>query len=130
MIRAIEHMAIAAKDTEGLARWYCDTLGFRVVVAGGSGTIWFVGPPEGEAVVEIVPAADAPRPDRGRNDAGWSHLAFTVSDFDAACADLRAKGVAFDGEPIGAPGERRLAFFFDLEGNVLQLVQRPRPLGG
>ena len=83
MIRAIEHIAIAARDTAGLARWYCDTLGFRAVVDGGPHGIWFVGPPEGAAVVEIVPATAAPRAERERNDAGWSHLAFTVSDFDA-----------------------------------------------
>src|SRR5262245_58973500 len=61
MIRAIEHIAIAAADTAGLARWYRDVLGFRVVVEGTPGGIWFVGPPEGAAVVEIVPANEAPR---------------------------------------------------------------------
>jgi catechol 2,3-dioxygenase-like lactoylglutathione lyase family enzyme len=79
--------------------------------------------------VEIVPATEAPRAERDRNDAGWSHLAFTVSDFDALVERLRAKGVEFAGAPSGAPGERRLAFFLDLEGNVLQLVQRVQPLG-
>jgi glyoxylase I family protein len=129
MIRAIEHIAFAARDTGALARWYCETLGFSVVVEGGSGGIWFIRPPEGEALVEIVPATDAPRAARERNDAGLSHLAFTVTDFDAACDELKAKGVVFDGEPTGAPGERRLAFFFDLEGNALQLAHRPQPLG-
>lgn len=129
MIRAIEHIAIAAKDTAALARWYCDTLGFRAVVEGGPQGTWFVGPPEGQALVEIVPATEQPRADRGRNDAGWSHLAFTVNDFDTVCDALRAKGVTFAGSPTGAPGERQLAFFYDLEGNVLQLVQRPQPLG-
>jgi glyoxylase I family protein len=128
MIRAIEHIAIAAKDTAGLARWYCDVLGFRVVVEGTPGGIWFVGPPEGAAVVEIVPANETPRTENARNDAGLRHLAFTVSDFDAVCADLRAKGVTFVGEPGGMPGGRRLAFFLDGEENILQLVQRPEPL--
>jgi glyoxylase I family protein len=129
MIRSIEHIAIAAKDTAALARWYCDTLGFRVVVEGGPQGTWFVGPPEGEALVEIVRATTAPRTERDRNDAGWSHLAFTVADFDAVVASLTAKGVRFIGDVTGAPGERRLAFFPDGEGNVLQLVQRPQPLG-
>jgi catechol 2,3-dioxygenase-like lactoylglutathione lyase family enzyme len=129
MIRAVEHIAIAAQDTGGLARWYCDTLGFRAVVEGGPQGTWFVGPPESEAIVEIVPATSAPRVARERNDPGWSHLAFTVSDFDAVCDSLRAKGVTFTDPPRGGPGENRLAFFLDLEGNVLQLVQRPRPLG-
>ena len=129
MIRSVEHMAIAAKDTAALAGWYRDTLGFRVVVEGGHQGTWFVGPLEDEALVEIVPATAAPRTERDRNDPGWSHLAFTVTEFDAVVASLQAKGVQFIGDIIGTPGERRLAFFPDLEGNVLQLVQRPQPLG-
>ena len=128
MIRAIEHIAIAAKDTAALARWYCETLGFHAVVEGGQGT-WFVGPPEGQALVEIVVATDALRAERDRNDAGWSHLAFTVSDFDAVVDSLNAKGVTFTGAPSGRPGQQRLAFFLDLEGNVLQIVERIKPLG-
>jgi glyoxylase I family protein len=128
MIRGIEHMAIAAKDTARLARWYCDTLGFHVVVDGGQGS-WFVGPPEGDAVVEIIRANDAQRHERQRNDPGWSHLAFTVTDFDATIRMLREKGVTFTGEPTGGMGEQRLAFFLDMDGNVLQIVDRPKPLG-
>ena len=129
-IKSVEHMAIAAKDTAGLARWYCETLGFHPVVDGGPKGIWFVGPPEGQALVEIVPATDAQRVARHQNDPGWSHLAFTVTDFDDVVASLRAKGIEFTGNPasMGQPGERRIAFFPDLEGNVLQIVQRPQPL--
>ena len=129
MIRSVEHMAIAAKDTAGLARWYVDTLGFQVVVDGGPNGTWFVGPPEGEALVEIVRATETPRHDREQNDPGWSHLAFTVTDFDAVVKSLKDKGVQFSGSmPMGNPGERRLAFFPDGEGNLLQIVQRPTPL--
>jgi catechol 2,3-dioxygenase-like lactoylglutathione lyase family enzyme len=128
MIRAIEHIAFAAQDTAALARWYCDVLDFSVVVDGGSNGIWFITPPEGEALVEIIPANSTARTTRARNDAGLSHLAFTVTDFDRTCEALRTKGVRFDGEPTGAPGERRLAFFFDLEGNSLQIAYRPTPL--
>ncbi len=132
MIRSIEHIAIAAKDTAGLARWYVETLGMRVVVDGGPKGIWFVGPPEGEALVEIVPANESPRAEHTRDDAGLRHLAFTVIDFDAVCNALKAKGVRFVGNMSGTPGsstERRLAFFLDGEDNILQLVQRPQPLG-
>ena len=128
MIRSVEHMAIAAKDTAALARWYINTLGFRAVVEGGDGT-WFVGPPEGEAVIEIIRASEAQPTERARNDPGWSHLAFTVTDFDAVVAALRAKNVTFTGDVQGMPGAQRLAFFLDLDGNVLQIVDRPKPLG-
>lgn len=129
MISAIEHIAIAAKDTAALAGWYRDTLGFRVVVAGPPGGIWFVGPPDSAVLIEIIPAGEAPRAEAGTNDAGLHHLAFTVTNFDAVYQDLKGRGVRFRGDPVGAPGERQLAFFFDLEENILQIVQRPKPLG-
>ena len=99
------------------------------MVDGGPGGTWFVGPPDGAAVVEIVPATAAPRAERERNDAGWSHLAFTVSDFDAVVESLRETGRDVHRRTQRRAGRRRLAFFLDLEGNVLQLVQRPQPLG-
>ena len=128
MIGSIEHIAIAAKDTAGLAGWYRATLGFEVVVDGGPGGIWFIGPPGGGATIELIPASDAPRAERARNDAGWSHLAFTVADFEAARRALAEKGVTFQGEPRQLDDGGWIGFFPDGEGNVLQLVQRARPL--
>ena len=128
MIRSIEHMAIAATDTAALARWYVDTLGFRIVVDGGESGTYFVGPPEGAALVEIIKASGSPRHERARNDPGWSHLAFTVTDFDTAIEDLTAKGVTFTNAPSMSGGGDRLAFFLDGDGNVLQIVSRPQPL--
>ena len=128
MIGSVEHMAIAAKDTAGLARWYCDNLGFEAVVEGGPGGIWFVGPSGGGATIEIIPASAAQRAERARNDAGWSHLAFTVADFAAARQALEARGIAFQGEPRQLDGGGWIGFFPDGEGNVLQIVQRPKPL--
>jgi catechol 2,3-dioxygenase-like lactoylglutathione lyase family enzyme len=128
MIRSIEHMAIAAKQTGALAQWYIDTLGFRVVVDGGPTGTWFIGPPEGESLIEIIKATDAPPHERARNDPGWSHLAFTVEDFDKAIEDLTAKGVTFTNPPSMSGGGDRLAFFLDGDGNVLQIVSRPQPL--
>src|SRR5687767_37452 len=129
MIRAVEHMAIAAVETGALAKWYVETLGFRVVVDGGATGTWFIGPPEGQALIEIIKASDAPMHERARNDPGWSHLAFTVHDFDEAIEQLTAKGVTFTNAPSMSGGGDRLAFFLDGEGNVLQIVSRPQPLG-
>lgn len=128
MIGSVEHMAIAAKDTAGLARWYVDNLGFEVVVDGGPKGIWFVGPPGSGATVEIIPASDKEPASRVRNDPGWSHLAFTVADFEAARRHLTDRGVRWDGEPRQQADGSSIAFFFDGEGNGLQIVQRPKPL--
>ena len=128
VIKSIEHMAIASTNTKSLAHWYVSTLGFRIVVDGGENGTYFVGPPEGAALVEIITATTAPRHERARNDPGWSHLAFTVTDFDQAIEDLTAKGVTFTNAPSMSGGGDRLAFFLDGDGNVLQIVSRPKPL--
>lgn len=128
MIGSVEHMAIAAKDTAALAVWYVDTLDFEVVVDGGPKGIWFVGPPGTGATIEIIPASDAQPASRVRNDPGWSHLAFTVADFEAARRALTEKGVRWDGEPRQQGDGSWIAFFFDGDGNALQIVQRPKAL--
>src|SRR5262249_56795916 len=99
----LEHMAIAAKDTAKLARWYVDTLGFEVVREGGPTGIWFVGPPGTGATIEIIPASQAAPVERARNDPGWSHLAFTVTDFPAVHKAPVQKGIQFQGEPRRHP---------------------------
>ena len=128
MFGSLEHMAIAAKETGALAGWYRDTLGFEVLTDGGPKGIWFVAPPGAGGAIEIIPASDAARTDRARNDPGWSHLAFTVADFQAAHKALVGKGIAFQGEPRQQPDGSWIAFFPDPDGNVLQIVQRPKPL--
>jgi catechol 2,3-dioxygenase-like lactoylglutathione lyase family enzyme len=51
-------------------------------------------------------------------------LALRVSDFDAACAQLKTAGVEFVGEPGLALGGGRIVSFRDPEGNELQIVER------
>ncbi len=46
---------------------------------------------------------------------------------DAAYALLKEKGVTFCGEPFETQGNR-LVFFNDLDGNLLHLIQREKPL--
>jgi glyoxylase I family protein len=127
MIGSVEHMAIAAQDTAKLARWYVDNMGFEVVTDGGPGGIWFIGPKGTGATIELIPASQAARGERARNDPGWSHLAFTVDDFAAAQRELESKGIKFQ-DTREMPNGGKIGFFPDGEGNVLQIVQRPKPL--
>jgi predicted enzyme related to lactoylglutathione lyase len=60
---------------------------------------------------------------------GWepapqgASIAFEVDDFDAAIAELKAKGVAFKIEPFATP-VCRMAFVLDPEGNTLCIHRR------
>jgi glyoxylase I family protein len=123
LFTGLEHTAIASRNPELLARWYVETLGFVInFVYDGN---YFVKAPNG-AMLEIVPA-EGSAPETQSRTPGLRHLAVAVSDFDAAYADLKSKGVHFTNEPISNQGNR-LVFFTDAEGNLLHLIEREHPL--
>jgi len=78
------------------------------------------------AMLEIIPSEGA-RGEQKMRDPGIRHLAIEVTDFDAAHAALKAKGVTFAGEPYVNSGNR-LVFFTDCDGNLVHLIQREKPL--
>lgn len=76
-----------------------------------------------ELVVESVPA-EAPDEEQilvGR----FTGLSFTVADIQSTCAQLRARGVSFSGDPERQAWGGTLATFRDPSGNELQIVQQP-----
>ena len=128
MINCIEHLAIAANDPASLAQWYCETLGFQLLVAAPENRNYFVALSGG--IVEIIPIAATAPSEAVTHTAGLHHLAFAVDDFAQAHAALTARGLRFIGPAYrSADGGTQFDFFTDPEGNRLQLVQRARPLG-
>jgi glyoxylase I family protein len=123
MFQGLEHTAIASPNPEKLAHWYAEYLEFRInFVYDGN---YFVRAKNG-SMMEIIPSAG----ERGSNnmkDPGFRHLAIAVDDFDAAYQHLRAKAVNFVTEPYENQGNR-LVFFTDLDGNLLHLIAREKPL--
>lgn len=127
MFKGIEHLAIASPNPEKLAQWYVDHLEFHInfTYAGN----YFVRAADG-AMIEIIPATNvlaAPQVLANNKDAGFRHLAIAIDDFDAGVAHLRALGVQMVGEPFETQGNR-LAFFNDLDGNLVHLIKREKPL--
>jgi len=129
MLNVIEHIAIAASDPGALARWYCDTLGFALVVASEASQTYFVKLPNG-GMVEIIAADPAAQGASATHAVGLHHLALGVDDFADAAQALRSRGIHFTGPAYRSEdGSTQFDFFCDPEGNRLQLVQRLRPLG-
>lgn len=123
LFTGLEHTAIASPNPKNLADWYVQNLGFVInFVYDGN---YFVKAPNG-AMLEIV-LAEGPAPEVQSRTPGLRHLAVAVSDFDAALADLKSKGVSLTGAPISNQGNR-LAFFTDADGNLLHLIEREHPL--
>jgi glyoxylase I family protein len=125
-ITGIDHPALAADDVDGLCDWYCEVLGYEKVVRHEK-PVWILRAPDG-TLLEVMPRDETPRPVRTTWTPGWSHLALRVEDFDAAVAELERKGVRWSGEEMGAIGGGRVRNFFDPEGNMLQILQRPPEL--
>ena len=132
MVTGVDHVAIAAKDTAALSRWYCEVLGMRVLfqndkepatylVGGSMGAVIEIMPDNGEKVVVHQPY-----------DPGIRHIALRVADFDAAYAALEAfhreGSVLGLMPPAPAAGGGQIAFFHDPEGTLIQIVSRDREL--
>lgn len=118
----IDHPAIAAYDVVALTQWYCDVLGYKVI-AQTDKPVFIIEAPDG-TFIEMMPKDETVRPDRTISTPGWSHLALRVSNMDEAMAALDMKGVIWSGAEFGAVGGGRIRNFADLEGNILQIVQR------
>jgi glyoxylase I family protein len=128
MFSGFEHTAIAAHDSEGLARWYIRIFGLQVVHDNGKSPPTYLLKAPDRSVIEILPANAGEKTDYDQKQAGLRHLALTVADFDAALAYLKEQGVDqfFD---FRQSEESRLIFFRDPEGNILHLMWRAKPLG-
>ena len=126
MIKNIEHIAIFAANPKALVDWYCEHLGFRVVTE-DSGHSYFIALPDGD-MIEVLKAADKDRAPAAFEEAGLRHLAFTVENYDEVAERLAAVGIEFYNDSHVVPGDNRVNFFEDPEGNILQIVQRAEPI--
>jgi catechol 2,3-dioxygenase-like lactoylglutathione lyase family enzyme len=125
LFSGIEHVAIAAKDPKGLAKWYCDTLGFEIAYESKRSLTTFVR--LGGSLIEIIEAGSVERTPHGEKDPGFRHIAISVADIQNASQRLRSEGVVLKSEPQEKDGVGT-AFLEDKEGNLLHLIQRAKPL--
>jgi glyoxylase I family protein len=123
LIKGVEHVAIATKDPQRLARWYVEHLNCAPLRDTGA-TVYIKAP--NSVILEFVTAENT-SPSPGIRDSGIRHIAFSVDDLEAAHAQLKSTGIEFEPLPIVLPA-MRLHFFRDLEGNYLHLVCREKPL--
>jgi len=129
MFKGIEHVGILARDSETLAQWYQETLGWHAVWVSETKPRTFFLASANRSMVEIIPTAKpAPAAPPELSDPGHRHLAITVDDFDKACAALQARKVNFIEPPKEGAGGAKVVFFRDCEGNILHLIGRPAPL--
>ena len=115
---ASHHIGVLTQNLDAMVHFYTDILGCPITRRWDDVNIVFVG--IGSTTIELIgrdtaPAQNAPS---GRID----HIALHVPSTDAAHAELVAKGVTFRDAPRDFKTVR-IAFFFDPDGNVLELVE-------
>ncbi len=121
------HTMIRVNDLDESLRFYCDTLGMKLLrrqdYPSGRFTLAFVGY-DGEdktAVIELTYNWDTHEYDLG---SGFGHLALGTPDIYKTCEGLRAKGVKIVREPGPMKhGGSEIAFVEDPSGYRIELIQ-------
>lgn len=122
----IDHPAVAADDVEVLSDWYCQVLGYQRWFRHPK-PVWMLLAPD-QTLLEIMPKDQTARPERTTWTPGWSHVALRVTDIDKAIAHLNEQDIIWGGELTNAIGGGRVRNFFDPDGNMLQILERPLPI--
>jgi len=154
MLESIDHVNIVVRDLPLMADFYVRVLGFRetkrVTISGAwidqtvalrdvTAECVYLDLPQGPRV-ELLRYVNPPgaQPDGlgQSNTIGLRHMAFRVDDIDAAVARLRDEKVNFFSGVQNVPTSqvtyaggvrKRLVYFHDPEGNLLELCEYKAP---
>lgn len=120
-LKATHHVALFTRNFAEMEQFYTQTLGFPVTRRWDDVTIIFID--IGSTTIELIGRDTAPAPDS--EPGAFNHLAFHVEHVDSAYQELLDKNVRIKSGP-GNFKEVRVCFFFDPDGNTLELVEDPR----
>ncbi|VFR16973.1 hypothetical protein AMP9_0488 [plant metagenome] len=130
------HVAVRTRDLEAFKRWYVEKLDFRVVAewSYAHAKLAFIAPPADDHFCIEILGGDEPGPQdvRPYTDlgdslayAGYHHFCLDVANVEATVEELRRRGVNIVAEPFVVEAiSRRLAFFADPFGNLVELAER------
>lgn len=137
---ALDHVGLSVRDLDAQLAWYASALGWHVAAPfvvpplGLRGA--FVASDDGEAIELLERAGSgggirAVDPRSALLTQGFGHVCLRVDDTDAWHARLLAAGATERQAPGDAPEPGvRFSFVADPEGNLIELLDRPHPVGG
>jgi catechol 2,3-dioxygenase-like lactoylglutathione lyase family enzyme len=120
-LKGTHHIGLFTRNFAAMEAFYTQTLGFPVTRRWDDVTIAFFD--IGSTTIELIGRDTAPA--AGSEPGAIHHIALHVDSVDAAHAELVAKGVRIKSPPTDFK-EVRICFFFDPDGNTLELVEDPR----
>ena len=127
MVQGVEHLALCAQNVPALVAWYLKVLGLELIKEGASGPL-FLRFPDGFLIEVIAAEGDAVPSPRAR-EKGYRHIAIQVRFLETLVHTLKQEGVEVVEDLRIVAGGTRLFLFRDIEGNIVQLVERQAPLG-
>jgi predicted enzyme related to lactoylglutathione lyase len=127
MVQGVEHIALCAENVPSLIAWYQKVFHLDLVKEGQAGP-FFLRFPEG-LLIEFVETAGGIPPIPKDKEKGFRHIALTVSSLEKMVIELKKEGVAVVEDFKIVPNGTKLFLFRDIEGNLIQLVERKNPLG-
>lgn len=151
-IKGIDHINIVTRDMERAVAFYTAMLGleqtFETVLEGDwietvtglpglRARCVFLGVPGRSVRLELLqylsPQAEPLDANSLPNVPGIRHMAFEVDDMDALCARLAGAGMRFVSPPVTVPfpvggrGTKRLCYFHDPDGVLLEIAAYSGP---
>ncbi|HUS78761.1 MAG TPA: VOC family protein [Patescibacteria group bacterium] len=115
----LDHIGIYVKDLENTVKFYDEVFGFKERSRLNLGTTKIAFLDLGSGLLEVVQRAEAPVAPPG----SWSHLAFTVEDFDSLVERVKRMGLSL--REMSLEDESRIVFFKDPEGHDLEVDESP-----
>ncbi|BDZ45961.1 VOC family protein [Naasia aerilata] len=125
-INKVHHIALIGTDYARSKAFYTEVLGFtlRSEVYRAERDSWMGDfDLNGEYVLELFSFPNPPKRSTGPESTGLRHLAFQVDDVAAGLAELAEKGVRCEELRIDPHTGKRMAFFFDPDGQPLELYE-------
>lgn len=138
---ALDHIGLSVADLDAQRDWYVEAFGlvasapFELAALGIRG-VFVVHPGQGWAIELLSrtgsrPGPRAADPPGALLTQGYGHLCLRVEDVDAVYDRLVAAGAASRMPPGESPEPGvRMAFVADPEGHLIELLDRPSPVGG
>jgi len=127
MVQGVEHIALCAEDVPSLMAWYRKIFQGELVKEGQAGP-FFLRFPDGFLIEFIETAGDIPPVPKDK-ERGFRHIAFSVLSLEEMVGTLKKEGVEVVDDLKTVPNGAKLFLFRDIEGNLIQLVERKVPIG-
>ena len=125
----LEHVALNVQDPVGMAQWYCENLGMKVMRQGAPpANMRFVADARENMMLELYNNPADAVPDYRSMDPLLLHVAFLVDDVQATKEKLLAVGATVADDIKTTPAGDQIMILRDPWGLAIQFVDRADPM--